>query len=210
MIQAKYDQTPPAGFDITLENQGMAQGALAKYWLETKRYPNGYWADFTLTPDGKKAVKLLKGGDIIEWRPDSPADPHFAVVVESLAPTHLKATNLGDVQTVGDTRVVQYTEAVDLSSLPQPLQGVAADTRQHPHHVAPSHICSYEWSLDPAIDRVSIVKAHRRMEPRTSGSIHFFMLWARRKIRPDKNSLSGHWMLPRIRLIRTKAARPLG
>ncbi len=125
MIQAKYDQTPPAGFDITLGNQGMAQGILAKYWVETKRYPNGYWGDFSLTPDGKKAVKLTTSGDVIQWRPDSPTDPHFSVVVQSLAPTHLKATNLGDVQTVGDSRVVTYTEVVDLSALPQPLQGVA-------------------------------------------------------------------------------------
>lgn len=102
----------------------MSQGILAKYWVETKRYPNGYWGDFSLTPDGKKVVKLTTSGDVIQWRPDSPTDPHFSVVVQSLAPTHLKATNLGDVQTVGDTRIVTFTEALDLSGLPQPLQGV--------------------------------------------------------------------------------------
>ena len=47
----------------------MQQGVHANYWLGTKRYPNGYWADFTLTPDGKKAVKLLEGGDIINGGP---------------------------------------------------------------------------------------------------------------------------------------------
>jgi hypothetical protein len=125
MIQAKLDQTPPAPLDITLANQGMTQGVLAKYWTETKRYPNGYWADFTLTPDGKKVVKLSNGGDLIQWRPESPSDQHFVVVVESLASCPQQAGNLGEIQNVGDTRVVQFTQSVDLSALPQPLQGIA-------------------------------------------------------------------------------------
>jgi len=137
MIQAKYDQNPAAPLDITLENQGMAQGVLAKYWVETKRYPNGYWGDFTLTPDGKKLVKLTSGGDVIQWRPESPTDPHFTAVVETLANVRHQFGNLGDVQTVGDTRVVQFTDSVDLSPLAPPLQGIAqtpgnslASTRQ--------------------------------------------------------------------------------
>jgi hypothetical protein len=137
MIQAKYDQTPAAPLDITLENQGMAQGVLAKYWVETKRYPNGYWADFTFTPDGKKLVKLTTSGDVIQWRPNSPTDPHFSVIVETLANVRHQFGNLGEVQAVGDTRVVQFTDSVDLSGLAQPLQGIAqtpgnmlASTRQ--------------------------------------------------------------------------------
>ncbi|SPE28877.1 exported hypothetical protein [Candidatus Sulfotelmatomonas gaucii] len=137
MIQAKYDQTPPAPLDITLASRGMTQGILAKYWVETKRYPNGYWGDFTLTPDGKKLVKLASAGDLIQWRPDSPTDPRFSVVVETLANVRHQFGNLGDIETVGETRVVNFTDSVDLSPLPQPLQGIAqtpgnmlASTRQ--------------------------------------------------------------------------------
>ena len=61
-IQAKYDSNPPQPVTIMLGNAGMAQGILDKYWVETKRYPNGYWGDFTLTPDGKKVVKLERRG----------------------------------------------------------------------------------------------------------------------------------------------------
>ncbi len=125
MIQAKYDQTPPAPLDITLANQGMTQGILAKYWVETKRYPNGYWGDFTFTPDGNKLVKLTSGGDVIQWRPESPTDPRFSVVVETLANVGHKISNVGDVQIVGDTRVVQFIDVVDLSGLAQPLQRIA-------------------------------------------------------------------------------------
>ncbi|HTW60935.1 MAG TPA: hypothetical protein VMD55_03950 [Terracidiphilus sp.] len=125
MIQTKYAQNPAAPLEITLENQGMTQGVLAKYWVETKRYPNGYWADFTLTPDGKKLVKLTATGDVIQWRPESPTDPRFSAVVETLANVPHKISNVGDVQTVGDTRVVQFNDEVDLSGLPQPLQGIA-------------------------------------------------------------------------------------
>lgn len=124
MIQAKYDQTPPAPLDITLETQGMTQGILSKYWVETKRYPNGYWGDFTLTPDGKKLVKLTTTGDVIQWRPESPTDPRFSVVIETLSNVPHKISNVGDAQTTGDTSIVQFTDYLDLSALPQPMQGV--------------------------------------------------------------------------------------
>ena len=49
MIQAKYDQPPPVGANIMVNDQGMVQGITAKYWTRTTIYPNKFWADFTLT-----------------------------------------------------------------------------------------------------------------------------------------------------------------
>lgn len=125
MIQAKYDQDPGAPFDITVNDRGMQEGVAAKYWVGLKRYPNGYWGDFKLTDDGKKVVKLPAGGDVIQWRPDSPSDPKFAIIVVPLVVSHLKARSVGDVQTLGDTRVVSYMEDVSLDGMPAPLQGIA-------------------------------------------------------------------------------------
>ncbi len=125
MIQAKYDQTAAAPVSVTVNDTGMQQGVTAKYWTETKRYPNGYWGDFTLTPDGKKVVTLAGGGSVIQWRPDSPTDPHFVIVVQSVATNHLKARDVGDIQSVGDTRIASFTEDVNLDGLPQPLADMA-------------------------------------------------------------------------------------
>jgi hypothetical protein len=125
MIQAKYDQTAAAPVSITVNDTGMQQGATAKYWTETKRYPNGYWADFTLTPDGKKVVALTGGGSVIQWRPDSPSDPHFVIVIQSVATNHLKPRNVGEIQSVGDTRIASFTEDVNLDGIPQPLADMA-------------------------------------------------------------------------------------
>lgn len=125
MIQAKYDNDPGAPFDVTVNDRGMQQGVTAKYWVGTKRYPNGYWGDFNLTDDGKKVVKLPGGGDVIQWRPDGPSDPTYAIVVEPLVVSRLKARSVGDVQTLGDTRVVTYMEDVNLDSMPAPLQAIA-------------------------------------------------------------------------------------
>jgi hypothetical protein len=125
MIQAKYDQTPAAPISITVNSRGMVQGVTAKYWFETKRYPNGYWGDFTVTPDGKKVLKLASGGDVIQWRPDSPTDPNFSVVIQTLAANHLKARDVGQIQTVGDSRIASFTEDLNLDGLPQPLQDMA-------------------------------------------------------------------------------------
>jgi len=127
MIQAKYDQSPGTVFDIAVDDRGMQQGGNAKYWAMTKRYPNGYWGDFTLTPDGKKVVKLASGGDVIQWRPEGPSDPHYSIVIVPLTLTHLKARDAGQVETVADTRTVTYFEDVNLSALPSPLQAIAAN-----------------------------------------------------------------------------------
>jgi hypothetical protein len=125
MIQAKYDQSSGITFNITVDDRGMQQGVAAKYWVGNRRYPNGYWGDFTLTPDGKKVVKLSSGGDVIQWRPDGPSDPRYAVVVVPLAVSHLKARSPGDVETVADTRTLSYIEEVDLTGMPDPLQNIA-------------------------------------------------------------------------------------
>jgi hypothetical protein len=125
MIQAKYDADSGAPFSITVDDRGMQQGVSAKYWVGLKRYPNGYWGDFKLTDDGKKVIKLPAGGDTIQWRPDSPNDPKFSVVVVPLVNSRFKARSIGDVQSIGDTRTVTFMEDVDLSTLPPQLQAIA-------------------------------------------------------------------------------------
>jgi len=125
MIQAKYDKDPGTVFNIAVNDRGMQQGVHANYWLGVKRYPNGYWGDFKLTPDGMKVVKLQSGGDTIQWRPEGPNDPNYTIIVVPLTPSKLKMRSPGDVQTIADTRTVTYMEDVDLSNLPAPLQALA-------------------------------------------------------------------------------------
>jgi hypothetical protein len=125
MIQAKYDQTPGTPFQIAINDRGMQQGVTAKYWAGTKRYPNGYWGDFALTPEGKKLVKLTAGGDVIQWRPDSPKDPKFAIALTTLATCGLKPDHPGEPQKSGDNMTVKFMEQVDMSKLPAPLQEIA-------------------------------------------------------------------------------------
>jgi hypothetical protein len=125
MIQAKYDATPAAGANIVVNNDGMVAGATAKLWNRTTIYPNKYWADFTLTPEGKKAVKLTSGGDLIKWRPDSPTDKKYTVVMVTVVANHLKARDIKDIQDVGKTKTVTFTEVVDLTGVPDLLVNIA-------------------------------------------------------------------------------------
>jgi len=55
LVQAKYDQTPPVATTILVNEVGVRQLVIAKLWERTKVYPNKLWADFKLTPDGKKS-----------------------------------------------------------------------------------------------------------------------------------------------------------
>ena len=132
MIQSNYDQAAAEGVSILVDNQGMVQGATAKpaIWNRTKIFPNKYWADFKLTDEGKKAVKLPNGGDTIEWRPTGPDDTHYTVRMITIAANHLKAKNIGDLQDemlpgTDTAKGAQYTEDVDLTGVPQILADIA-------------------------------------------------------------------------------------
>lgn len=130
LIQAKYDQTPPVGVNIIVDDLGMRMGATDKYWDRTKVYPNRFWADFALTPEGKKAIKLPNGGDVIQWRPESADDTHYSVMVVTTAANHLRAHDLNNLQDEplpgSDTvKGADYTEGADLTGVPAPLQDIA-------------------------------------------------------------------------------------
>ena len=130
MIQAKYDQTPPAGYDVVVDDNGMGEGVVAKYWVGAKRYPNGYWADFKLTPEGAKLVKLPGGGDIIQWRPEKPKDPRYSITLTTVAAHHLKARDVTDIQdeilpNVSTAKSAAFIESVSLEGVPDAMQGIA-------------------------------------------------------------------------------------
>jgi len=130
LIQAKYDQTPAVGASIAVDELGLGEGVAAKYWGRTKLYPNRFWADFTLTPEGKKVLKLQSGGDVIQWRPLSQSDKNYSVIVVTVAANHLKARDLKDVQDeilpgVDTAKSVEFSEAVNMDGVPDALQGIA-------------------------------------------------------------------------------------
>jgi hypothetical protein len=129
-VQAKYDQTPAVGVNILVNDAGMQQGATAKLWERTKVYPNKLWADFKLTPDGKKAVTLPGGGDTIEWRPANLDDKNYTIVVTTVAANHLRAHDMSDLQDemlpgADTSKSGKYTEGVNLTGVPQTLQDIA-------------------------------------------------------------------------------------
>lgn len=104
----------------------MREGITAKYWERTKVYPNRFWADFTLTPEGKKAVKLADGGDVIQWRPESLTDMHFSVVVTMVATNHLKAHDVSEIQDEsGGGKSAGYWESESLDGVPAALVEIA-------------------------------------------------------------------------------------
>jgi hypothetical protein len=128
LIQAKYDQDPPVSTIIAVSDLGIQQGVRAKYWTPTMVYPNKYWADFTLTSEGKKAIKLPNGGDVITWRPENATEKNFAVIVISTATNHLKAKDVMDPQDeIDGTKSAMFTVVHSLDGMPAPLADIAHD-----------------------------------------------------------------------------------
>ncbi len=125
LIQARYDQTPAVGVNVVVDDLGMRMGATAKYWNRTTIYPNKFWADFKLTPDGKKALKLQDGSDVIKWRPDSVDDKNYSIVVVTVAANHLKARDVKDPQDDVGGKGASFTEAVNMDGVPDALQQIA-------------------------------------------------------------------------------------
>ncbi|HTX75729.1 MAG TPA: hypothetical protein VMD29_05950 [Terracidiphilus sp.] len=127
LIQAQYDKQP-SGVTITVDETGLKQGLTAGYWKLTKVYPNNRWADYTLTPDGKKILKLDGGGDVIQWRPEQGSPFSFLIVTTATNP--LKVRDVQDPQDEvlpgsSAAKSVTFTEAVNLTGVPQPLQDIA-------------------------------------------------------------------------------------
>jgi hypothetical protein len=125
LIQAKYNAMPAAPATINVNDLGMRQGIAAGYWTGTKKYPNGYWGDFALTPEGQKLVKLPGGGNVIQWRPTGPKDQRYVYSLTTLVANHLKARDISSMQDVGSTKTVDFIEDVNLTGLPSALQGIA-------------------------------------------------------------------------------------
>jgi len=150
MIQARYDQTPAVGAIISVDQAGLARGVTAKYWERTKLYPNRYWADFTLTPEGKKVLKLQKGGDVIEWHPENAGDKNFTMAVVTVAANHLKAQDLSDPQDeLGGSKSVSYVETVNLDGVPADLKIMSngPGNRLSNKHIATFVLDSGAWKL---------------------------------------------------------------
>ncbi len=130
LIQAKYDQDPPAGIVITVDKLGMRMGITDGYWKLTKVYPNKFWADYTLTDDGKKALTPQGGGDTIQWRPLTADDENYTVLITTVVQNHLKARDLRNLHDetlpgVDTAKGATYNESVDLTGVPGPLQDIA-------------------------------------------------------------------------------------
>lgn len=130
MIQAKYDQTPAVGATILVNKQGLSQGIAAKYWQLSRVYPNRYWADYTLTAEGKKVLKLEKGGDVIQWRPDSAEDAKYMVTITTVTANRFKVKDLQElsdetVPGVSTAKGASFTEVVNLEGVPEALQQIA-------------------------------------------------------------------------------------
>ena len=129
MIQAKYDQTAATPITINLTDPGVVQGVTDKYWNRTKVYPNGLWADFTLTPDGKKLITVPGGGDVIQWRPMTMGDKNYSVNLNTVTDSHLRVSNVRNIQSEavpGASKGMgcDYDEVVDFSGIPAPLAAI--------------------------------------------------------------------------------------
>ena len=130
MIQAKYDKAAPVPASILVSKVGMGQGIAAGLWKLSRVYPNRYWADYTLTDEGKKSLKLQSGGDVIKWRPESANDKTYSVIVMPMVANHYKVREVGTpekevIPGASDALSVSYVESVDLTGVPQALQDIA-------------------------------------------------------------------------------------
>ncbi len=129
LIQADYDKRPAEVATIAVDDVGLKQGLNSKLWKLTRIYPNNRWADYALTDDGKKALKLAGTSDVIQWRPEEGRkDFHFFVI--TVAANHLKAKDVADPQddvvaNVQTAKSARFTEVYDWTGIPDSVQTIA-------------------------------------------------------------------------------------
>jgi hypothetical protein len=129
LIQADYDKRAAEPATIAVDDMGLKQGINSKLWKLTKVYPNNRWADYVLTDDGKKVLKLNGTGDAIQWRPEeSSKDFHFFVT--TVTANHLKAKDISDPQddvvaNMQTAKSAGFTEVYDWTGIPDSVQTIA-------------------------------------------------------------------------------------
>jgi hypothetical protein len=129
LIQADYDKRPAEPATIAVDELGLKQGINSNLWKLTKVYPNNRWADYALTDNGKKSIKLAGTADSIQWRPEEGSkDFHFFVI--TVAANHLKAKDVGDAQddvvaNVQTAKSAGFTEVYDWTGIPDSVQTIA-------------------------------------------------------------------------------------
>ena len=150
LIQAKLDQSPAVGINIAVDEKGLATGVGASYWARTKLFPNRFWADFTLTPEGKKVLKLASGGDVIQWRPENAGDRNFSVVIVTVDTHPLKVHDVGDPQDeVGGAKSAVFVESPSLDGVPSALQMISngPGNKLSSRHIATFVVDEGAWKL---------------------------------------------------------------
>ena len=129
LIQSDYDKRPAEPATIAVDEVGLKQGLNSKLWKLTKVYPNNRWADYALTDDGKKSVKLAGSGDVIQWRPEE-GQKDFHFFVTTVASNHLKAKDVADPQddvvaNVQTAKSARFTEVYDWNGVPDSVQTIS-------------------------------------------------------------------------------------
>lgn len=129
LIQSDYDKRPAEPATIAVDEVGLKQGLNSKLWKLTKVYPNNRWADYALTDDGKKSVKLAVSGDVIQWRPEE-GQKDFHFFVTTVASNHLKAKDVADPQddvvaNVQTAKSARFTEVYDWNGVPDSVQTIS-------------------------------------------------------------------------------------
>ncbi len=71
-----------------------------------------------------------------------------------LAANHLKARDVGQIQTVGDTRIASFTEDVNLDGVPDALQNIAHNPGNKLSALRQATFVLVNGRLEPAIDRI--------------------------------------------------------
>ena len=153
LVQADYDKRTPAPASIAVDDMGLKQGINSKLWKLTKVYPNNRWADYTLTDDGKKVIKLSGTGDVIQWRPEEGSkDFHFFVT--TAAANHMKAKDIDDPQddvvaNVQTARSARFTEVYDWTGIPDAVQTIAHNAINRPstHRQADFALVNGAWTV---------------------------------------------------------------
>jgi len=129
LIQVDYDKRTAEPATIAVDEIGLKQGLNSKLWKLTKVYPNNRWADYALTDDGKKSIKISGSGDVIQWRPEE-GQKDFHFFVSTVAANHLKAKDVADPQddvvaNVQTAKSARFTEVYDWTGIPEPVQTIA-------------------------------------------------------------------------------------